>query len=195
MAERLLAASPKVRFQTASVAVDDPQAIAQVVYRSGLALVCMDAPEVATYRAVNAAALEAGVPWLKAAVDGFEVQLGPTVMPGETACYTCYELRTKANWSYYEENLAFEEYLAKERPRVEYGSMSAIAGFLGNLAALEAVKLLTGFLPPLTCGKFVTFHITTFDFQSHNVMKLPRCPTCGIIALRPKTAQWSLERE
>lgn len=195
MAERLRALSPQVQFQPLSTEIDDLQDVARIVHRSGLALVCMDAPEVATYRAVNEAAVHQGVPWLKAALDGFEAQLGPTVMPGETACYTCYEMRTRANWSYYDENLAFEELLAKEGPKVEYGCLAAFSGFLGNLAALEAVKLLTGFLPPLTCGKFVTFHISNFDLQSHEVMKLPRCPTCGVIALRPKTALWSLQRE
>ena len=74
-------------------------------------LVCCDGPEVAAYREVNAAAVAERVPWLKAAVDGFE----PTRVPPSFRArrlVTCYELRTRANWNYYEENMAFE-YLVK----------------------------------------------------------------------------------
>jgi bacteriocin biosynthesis cyclodehydratase domain-containing protein len=193
--ERLGRLYPNVEFQAAPLNIDDKDDVARIVHRSSLVLVCQDAPEVAIYRAVNEEAVLKGVPWLKAAIDGFEAQLGPTVMPGETACYTCYEMRSRANWSYYDENLAFEEHLAEKRPEVDYGCLASFSGFLGNLAALEATKLLTGFLPPLTCGKFITFHVGDFDVQSHEIMKLPRCPTCGIVAKRPKTALWSLQGE
>jgi bacteriocin biosynthesis cyclodehydratase domain-containing protein len=167
--------------------------VGRVVRRSSLVLVSSDGPVVAAYREVNAASVVEGVPWLKVAVDGLEAHLGPTVIPGETACWTCYELRTRANWTYYDENMAFEEYLAKEPAKVDYGGLAAISGLLGNLAALEAVKILTGFMPPLTCGRFYTFRIADFELQPHRVMKLPRCPTCGIVALEPKKALWSLE--
>lgn len=192
-AERVREMNPRVRFEVAALDLDGAEAIARVVHRSSLVLVCQDAPEVAVYRAVNEASLQEGVPWLKAAVEGLEAHLGPAVIPGETACYTCYELRTRANWTYYDENLAFEEYLAKERPKLDYGGLSAISGFLGNLAALEAVKLLTGFLPPVACGRLFTFNMSTLDVEPHNVLRLPRCPSCGIIALRPKPVLWSME--
>jgi thiazole/oxazole-forming peptide maturase SagC family component len=193
VAERLRAINPRLAFDAVDLDLNDGDAVSRVIRRSSLVLVCCDGPEVAAYREVNPAAVAERVPWLKAAVDGFEAHLGPTVIPGETACYTCYELRTRANWNYYEENMAFEEYLVKEPTKVDYGGLAAISGFTGNLAALETIKILTGFMPPLTCGRFFTFRIGDFDMQPHRVMKLPRCPTCGIVALRPKTSLWSLE--
>ncbi|MGE5580724.1 MAG: TOMM precursor leader peptide-binding protein [Bacillota bacterium] len=193
LGERLREAWPSVQYTAAATDLGERESVTPFVARSSLALVCMDTPEVAAYRAVNAASLEAGVPWLRAAVDGFEAQLGPTVIPGETACYSCYELRSRANWPYYDENAAFEDYLASERPRIDYGGLSSIAGLIGNLAALEVTKLLAGFMPPLTTGKFITFHVVTLDYQSHDVLKLPRCPSCSVIALRPKALHWSLE--
>lgn len=190
--ERLSAANPDVCFESALAPRNEVRRIAEIVRDVELVLVCQDAPEVAVYRAVNKAALQEGVPWLRASLEGFEAQLGPAVIPRETACYTCYELRTKANWSYYDENLAFEQYLLSAPSKADYGCLAPVSGFLGNLAALESLKLLTGFCPPITCGRLFTFNISTFDAQPHDVLKLPRCPSCGATSRNPSTALWSL---
>ena len=192
MVERVRDINPSTVCEIASAEPEDDSQMARIVGEASLAVVCRDNPEVAIYRSVNRAALREGVPWLRVSLEGFEAQLGPAVIPYETACYTCYELRTKANWSYYEENLAFEEHLLSERPKADYGCLAPASGFLGNLAALESLKILTGFAPPMTCGRLLTFNISTFDAHLHEVLKLPRCPSCGATVRGPSATLWFL---
>ena len=119
-------------------------------------------------------------------------QLGPCVIPRDTACYTCYEYRARGNWPHYDENLAFEEYLHSGRATADYGCLPPVAGFLAGIAAIECIKLLTGFSYPSTSGRMWTFNINTFEAEAHPVLKLPRCPSCGFAAGTPLQAQWAL---
>lgn len=88
-----------------------------------------------TRYAVNAACCTQGKPLVEAGVLGFE-GLVLSVLPGESACYEC----------------AFPD-----RPPPgsvpscrEAGVLGAMAGVIGSLQALEALKLLTGVGVPLT---------------------------------------------
>jgi bacteriocin biosynthesis cyclodehydratase domain-containing protein len=190
--ERLGSLRVSVRFE--SIPLSDPAegGVREIVRGQDVVLVCQDSPAVTVYREVNEAALRERVRWLRASLEGFEAYLGPCVLPFETACYTCYESRLKGNWPYYEENLAFEESLSSGCARPDYGCSPAAAGFVGNLAALEVLKLLTGFSYPVTCGKMWVFSVDTFEARAHTVLKLPRCPSCGFTADSPARAQWSL---
>jgi len=190
--ERLAQLNPGVRFEVAYVQNNEIAQIAEIIRNTSLVLVCQDSPAVNIYRSVNEASLQQNIRWLRASLEGFEAQLGPCVIPQQSACFTCYELRTKGNWSYYDENLAFEQYLASGGPKADYGCLASMSGFLGNMAALECLKLLTGFALPITCGKLWTFNINTFEAQAHEVLKLPRCPSCGFTVKTPNAALWSL---
>src|SRR5262245_46232515 len=62
---------------------------------------------------LNEAALDLGLAWISAALlDGKELHVGPTIVPGETACFRCYEMRYKSNLSHYE---AYEQFEAHAR--------------------------------------------------------------------------------
>ncbi len=72
---------------------------------------------------VNAAALALGIPWTSVALlDGEAVHIGPTIRPGVTACYKCFELRLKSNLVFYEENERFEQHIHKRGTASTSGS-------------------------------------------------------------------------
>ncbi|QUL98979.1 MAG: TOMM precursor leader peptide-binding protein [Candidatus Fermentithermobacillus carboniphilus] len=192
IADRLGRINPRTQFEALKVVPHEVHEAAAIIRGAGLVLACKDSPEVSLYRTVNEASLKETVPWLRASLEGFEAHLGPSVIPRETACYTCYEMRSKGNWAHYEENLAFEQYLASSPRKADYGCLAPIAGLLGNLAAAEALKLLTGFSPPTTSGKLWIFNVNTFEAETHEVLKLPRCPSCGFSVSNPSPALWSL---
>ncbi len=194
--ERLAALSSHSRFEPVRAggpagSLEDDEA-ASIIRGADLVLVCQDSPAISIYRTVNRAALKENTRWLRVSLEGFEAQLGPCVVPHETACYTCCEFRSRGNWPHYDENLAFEEYLSSGAGNADYGCLAPTPGLLGSLAALEAMKLLTGFSYPITCGKIWVFDINTFEARSHVVLKLPRCPSCGFTAGNPGQAQWAL---
>ncbi|NPV69309.1 MAG: TOMM precursor leader peptide-binding protein [Firmicutes bacterium] len=190
--ERMAASGACARPEPAQVDLANIDRICACIRGADLVLVCQDHPAVSIYRAINAASLREGVRWLRTALDGFEAQLGPSVLPRDTACYTCYEKRVRGNWPHYDENLAFEEYLASGNAPADYGCLTPIAGFLGHVASIECLKLLTGFSYPSTSGKMWVFNVNTFEAKSHPILKLPRCPSCGSSAGTPVQAQWAL---
>ncbi|HWO47562.1 MAG TPA: hypothetical protein VNM41_05820, partial [Solirubrobacterales bacterium] len=62
-----------------------------------LLIACADVPARAFFSHVNDLALQAGRPWLRAAMHGDRAWLGPLVLPGESACFACLEARERAS--------------------------------------------------------------------------------------------------
>ena len=189
--ERLSPLHPNTQLEGLGCGYKDTQA-AQAMDGADLVLVCQDGPAEDVYKHVNRVALKTGVRWMRVSLDGFEAQVGPCFVPYDTACYTCLDLRSQANWTHFEENAAFQKYLLSGKVKGDYGCLAPMSGLLGNLAAMECIRLLTGVTNPITCGKLWTFNVNTFEAQSHEVLKLPRCPSCGLAPKGPTKALWEL---
>jgi molybdopterin-synthase adenylyltransferase len=110
----------------------------------------------------------------------FDVELGPLVIPRQTACYLCYDLRRKAV-------LSEAETLTDAREPDPAGLNVPIGA---EWLALEVVKLLTGVAEPMTRGRMSRFNILTGLMTAHPVLKLPRCPACGVHKCRPAHKLW-----
>jgi len=105
-AERVLAPSPGATAAGSgapTVAAPDAEALAEVTV-ADLAALCRDhalvvcALEGVPYRGLldlNRACLESSVPCLFITVDGDDVLVGPTLVPGTTACFACRELAVR----------------------------------------------------------------------------------------------------
>jgi len=119
----------------------------------------------ATRYAVNAACAAAGV----ALVEGGVVGLAGLVMsiePGKTACYRCAFPAPPPAGS--------------EPTCAQAGVLGPAAGVVGSLMALEALKLLTRFAPPLT-DAFLQADLTDLAFTRVRVARVPGCPDCGAL--------------
>jgi ribosomal protein S12 methylthiotransferase accessory factor len=144
------------------------------------ALVCLDGPSPLVLEAVNAAALATGTPWVAAQVIGGSGLLGPTVLPWQSACYTCYQLRRDANLDDPDGVAAFEARL-RQLPSVRTGLVGPrpLAAALGGLLALEAVRLLSGLGLPQTVGRVLRVDFLAPQPSMHRLLRFPRCPSCG----------------
>jgi adenylyltransferase/sulfurtransferase len=122
---------------------------------------CSDSFE--TRYAVNAACCAAGLPL----VEGGAVGLSGLVMsirPGETACYRCAFPAAPPPGA---------------RPTcAQAGILGPAAGTVGALQALEALKLLTGFAPPVT-GGFLQVELADPGLVRVAVARRADCPDCG----------------
>jgi bacteriocin biosynthesis cyclodehydratase domain-containing protein len=147
--------------------VDEPAA--------GLAIVCSDGPGFAAFDAANAAAMRSGARWLRVALSGPVAHLGPTVVPHQSACYACFDLRWRSHEPDLDGFLAYRGYPAP----VDEGELAPFRSLLASHAALEALRLLTGFAPPATIGRFYEFDVGSPAATPHDVLKAPRCPACG----------------
>lgn len=112
---------------------------------------------------INDACVLAGKAFSHAGIIRFQGQL-TTYVPGEGPCYRC---------------------IFKEPPPADAvptcrqaGVIGAMAGVIGSLQAMEAVKYLTGAGELLT-GRLLTFDALTMEFR---IIKVPRdahCAVCG----------------
>lgn len=141
--------------------------------------------------ALNEAALDAGTPWITAAMPSIsEIYVGPLFVPGVTACYRCYELRTKSHISSYEAYLPFEAHLRGKGTPVDFGVLPPFADLAGSLLAMEVVRALLPDTTPLSVGKLISFDTTSFSTEIHPLLPLPRCLSCSPTRSAPAAREW-----
>jgi len=127
--------------------------------------------------ALNEHCLRTGARWLSANISGPQARLGPTFIPRHTACYTCFKHRLNCNSANVAADRAFEDAVAREHP--DQGSLDAFTYMIAGHVVLEAVRLLTGISEPATIARFYSFNAMTPKSESHEVLRVPRCASCG----------------
>lgn len=125
---------------------------------AGADVVASCAPRFEERLALNAAAVRAGVPLVDAAMYETELQL-VVVRPGVTPCLACLAPEPPAHW------------------RREFPVLGAVAGTVGCLGAMEAIKLLARFGSPLE-GMLVA-DLAVPAFRTVRPARNPACPVCA----------------
>jgi molybdopterin-synthase adenylyltransferase len=144
-----------------------------------LLVYCPDRFNPALSEWLNQIALDYSVPLLFYRQRLFEVDLGPLVIPHQTACYVCYDRRRRAVLSEVEQaNLGSSDF-----PQLNFP--------LGmDLLALEVIKWLVGGVEPVTYGRLWQVNLFSGLLSVHPVLKLPRCPACGVHKVKPARKLW-----
>jgi len=154
-AARLRAMNRFVEVEALDHEPDDAEAL-ELARRCEVMLACP--PNFAERLRLNRAAVQTGTPLVDAAQWGMTGTL-IVVRPGQTACLECL----------YPDSPPFEEL---------FPVVGAISCAIGALAALEAIKILSGTGQPLW-GKLLTYdgfrgHVGTIELQ-----RRAACPCCG----------------
>jgi molybdopterin/thiamine biosynthesis adenylyltransferase len=123
-------------------------------------LVCDCPPSFEERHALNKACVELRKPMVEAAMYGMEGTL-TTIVPGETPCLACLVPEKPAWWETY-----------------GFPVLGAVSAALGCLAAVEAIKLLTGFGETLK-GQILSYDASAMDFYKFPVTRRPNCSICG----------------
>ena len=116
-----------------------------------------------TRLAVNRAAVTLHIPLLSAAIGAFEGQVA--LYEGWREGSPCYQCLVGADPDREGINCA------------ETGVMGALAGLVGTMAALEAVRALTGWGSSLT-GRLAIIDMLDRRWREVGIAKDPGCPTC-----------------
>lgn len=131
------------------------------------------------FQAFNKIALELGVPWMHAALDGPFVFVGPTFVPRSSPCYECFEtrvtmnLRESASYQRYKDALAGGKVVAGAPP-----VLAALRGVLASHTALEAINYVSA-RSTFTIGKVLGIYLPTMEIAYDEVLRLPGCRSCG----------------
>jgi bacteriocin biosynthesis cyclodehydratase domain-containing protein len=130
-------------------------------------------------RAFNRVALHHRIPWLHAAIDGPFLLVGPTFVPGRSACYECLETRVLMNLREASSYQSYKHALADGRVASATTPLAGVLeSLLASLTAFEALNfLLTD--ASFTVGKALALYLPTFEFTLNEVLRLPGCPACG----------------
>jgi len=130
---------------------------------SGATLILDGSDNFDTRLAVNRAAVVLEIPLLSAAIGAFEGQVA--LYEGWRDDSPCYACLVGADPDREAVNCA------------ETGVMGALAGMIGTMAALEAVRALAGWGRPLT-GRLAILDMLERRWREVGVAKDPDCPTC-----------------
>ncbi len=160
-----------------------------------LIVVCLDRPAIALYEWINEVCVTNQLPWISGSLDGEYGSIGPFVVPHQTACYQCYQLRLQSNLAVDREYLFYKEYLRKNPNQTDLGSTNSFAASIGNLLALEVIKIISGFTFPSTLGYEFTIDFCSLETKLHPVLKLPRCPVCSKTRTTPTKEDWNIKYE
>jgi molybdopterin/thiamine biosynthesis adenylyltransferase len=157
-AAKLRFLNPEIVVESYRVEVDASNAVG-LIEGQDLVVDCSDSFE--TRYAINKACCEAGIDLVEGGAVGWS-GLVMTIVPGRTACYRC----------------AFPVTPEDAQSCAEAGITGPVAGVIGSLQALEALKFLTGSMPPLV-DAFLSLDLGSLETLRVSVHRRPDCPDCG----------------
>lgn len=131
-------------------------------------------------RWLNELCLRHRVPFLPYRSAGLIVDIGPLVIPYETGCYVCYERRHNATLPPTE-----RDYASAQRPA---GRLNFPLGV--DHLAVEAIMFAARMRQPTSWGRIFRLDFLSGVPEVHLVLKLPRCPACGVHKRRPARKLW-----
>jgi molybdopterin/thiamine biosynthesis adenylyltransferase len=153
---RLRELNPHIVVETMAENISEDNAARLV---AGVDLVVGCAPRFAERLLLNREAVRQGKPLVDCAMYELDVQL-TTIVPGRTPCLACLVPDAPPSW------------------KREFPVFGAVAGVVGSLGAMEAIKVLAGFGEPLL-GRLLLGDLRTMRFRQVQVYRRDDCKVCG----------------
>jgi bacteriocin biosynthesis cyclodehydratase domain-containing protein len=115
---------------------------------------------------------------LSGAADGAFGIVGPTVVPGATACYNCAETRVLDTMRDHTLYTDYRRALAEGRVQGKAAGMDPFQALIVAYTACELASLLTTGTA-FTCGRLLTIYGPTMEILFHELAVVPGCLVCG----------------
>lgn len=152
--------------------VESAKDAAAVIGRADAVVLAADWPPYEIGRWVNAACVDARIPFIVAGQLPPVIKVGPAYLPGRGACLACHETALA------DESYAYEDYVAHRSSDAgtasTVGPASAIAG---GMIGLELLHLLAG-RSPATRDFALIVHMQTLEARRAPITRDPLCATC-----------------
>jgi bacteriocin biosynthesis cyclodehydratase domain-containing protein len=143
--------------------------------QAGIHVYCPEAFNAKVCARLNGIALDTRIPFLPVRTLTFGVEIGPFVTPGTSACFVCLEKRL----------LAASANGSTGEP--DFGRLNFALG--ADWVAMEAVKFLAGAVPASKNALLCLNYLDGTQVR-RPVLKLPRCPACGVHRSQPPRKLW-----
>lgn len=153
---RLKDLNPRLEIESLAANVS-PENADDLVAASDVVVDC--APLFEERFAMHGAAQRMGKPIVECAMYELQFQL-TTIIPGETPCLACLYPEKPPAW------------------KRQFPVFGAVSGAVGCLAAMEAIKVLSGIGEPLA-GRLLTMDLRSMQTRTLALARRPGCGTCG----------------
>ena len=117
-----------------------------------------------------------GRAWIRGANDGLTVNTFMHV-PGRTACFECEQRRALSLYPWYASQLRFAKEMVGDR--TVNPCTAPVAGLIGSVTALEAIKFLSKAAAPVTYNCKLTIDLQTLETRVTEGSRDPQCPVCA----------------
>lgn len=171
-AEWLREFDPRIDVEARPISVDGPAAARRFVDDADAVVLTADEPPFELGRWVNAACLDARLPFITAGQVPPVIRVGPLYLPGHTACFVCHETAVRAD------SIAYDRYVehVKVAP-VRSATLGPASAIVGSMLAMEIVHLLVG-IEPATMAAALSVDVRTLEVRRESVRRDARCEVC-----------------
>jgi bacteriocin biosynthesis cyclodehydratase domain-containing protein len=165
----------------------------ELVSHADLVVLASDNMSLAGYTVTNEACIRQQKRWVSARVDRTRGIIGPLVAPRESACFTCFELRSRANAEHPTDHEAlYRHWKNVDSVPCNWPVNESFLSLIGSYLALDIQRVLTGTQVSAFLGRIFHVDLHTFESKFHELLKIPRCPSCSRVAERPLTRIWDV---
>ncbi len=164
------------QFEGIRTAIKCSEDVERFAVGSDLVINCADQPSVAeTSECVGRACMKLRIPHILAG--GYRTHLGfvgPTVMPYQSACWKCF-----ADDYYTNDPFGRSGWTPLPISRPNGGALGPLSAVIAGLHAWEAIRVLTGVLPPMMLNRKGEIDFAGFALSFHEVTRNLACPECS----------------
>ncbi|MFC4158914.1 TOMM precursor leader peptide-binding protein [Chitinimonas lacunae] len=143
-------------------------------------LVCSDHDDHRSALEQNKLALDARHPVLFAALTDSHARIGPFVLPGETPCFACYHHRLRSNLRFPEEFDHFVGVASEGQSKQAIEPSKIYAQAAASYLCTELLKFVHKTTHLSLLGRVMEVDLLGYQSTISSVLKLPRCPVCGV---------------
>jgi molybdopterin/thiamine biosynthesis adenylyltransferase len=155
-ARRLKELNPRLEIEAVGENITEDNA-ARLVGKVDLVADC--APLFTERMLMNREAVRQGKPMVECAMYELEGQI-TTILPGRTPCLACLYPQQPPAW------------------KRQFPVFGAVAGMIGSMGAMEAIKVLSG-LGEVLAGRLWICDLRDMSFRTVKISADPACPICG----------------
>ncbi len=130
------------------------------------------------FEEVNRLCLRHSVRWLRGNDDGANFEIGPLVIPFNSACYRCLTLRKTSAAEHAIEEELYENELARSGEKLTHqGESLPWATMAAGVLSTEVVRCIGNITTPTLENGVLTITMGG-AFRNNSVLQVPRCPDC-----------------
>ncbi|MBA3754533.1 MAG: TOMM precursor leader peptide-binding protein [Nitrospira sp.] len=115
--------------------------------------------------------------------------VGPLVIPGETACFDCLQMRQNAHMQAPLLQRASEQ--GAFEGQIVTGFHPSMVSILSDITAFELSRFYGGVIPNSQVGTLIEVNLLNTQMKTRKVLKVPRCHACSPLNKRPSVSPYT----